>query len=242
MWNNVIRTPLLYLYLFTGVAAATAVSFASRNKILLPLLQIVFAYPVMFSLIAQSRRKRAVVAMLFWALCLGVFSVSACALYPRTAAATVIHGTTYAGEMFHWIRTGQGPEGDPLKFVPQHLLHLVLFCVLSLLTGSVLSLFMGAVLMNYMAFYVGSLINQSTDPLLATVMGWHPWSILRVMSFVMLGVILAEPLISRFTRHDYDNREVRPFVWVAIAGLGADIIIKALLAPWWGLKLREILL
>jgi hypothetical protein len=100
---------------------------------------------------------------------------------------------------------------------------------------------MGAFLMNYMSYYVGSLIAASSDPLLATMMGWHPWSVIRVMSFVILGVILAEPTICKIAKRDYNYSEIRPFFWAAITGIALDLVIKALLAPWWGLMLRKIL-
>jgi hypothetical protein len=143
--------------------------------------------------------------------------------------------------MFQWIRTGSGAEGDPLQFVPQHLLHIVVFSALSVLSGSVLSLLMGAVLMNYMSFYVASVILASNDRLLAALIGWHPWSIIRVISFVILGVILGEPLICKIAKREYNYLGARPFLRLALAGLVVDILLKGLLAPWWGLTLRKMI-
>ena len=59
----------------------------------------------------------------------------------------------------------------------------------------------------------------------------------------MLGVILAEPLICKITKRDYNYSEIRPYFWIAITGIAVDILIKALLAPTWGFKiLNKILL
>src|SRR5687768_6163630 len=105
MWNRILTPPYLYLYLFAGTLAATAIGFVSGNKFLLPALQIAVAYPVLFSLLSVELRKRAFAGMLFWALCLGIIVVTATVHYPSQASKAIFYGTTYADEMFHWIKT-----------------------------------------------------------------------------------------------------------------------------------------
>lgn len=241
MWNRIISTPLLYLYLFLGVLISTAAGFILSAKFLLPIFHVAFSYPVLFTLLAEEKRKRAFAAMLFWALCLTVITVYSSVRFPAQAAAAILHGSQYANEMLLWIKTGEGAEADPMRFIPQHLLHFVLFAVLSAVTAGMLALVMGAILMNYMSFYVAMLIRSSHDTFTAALMGWHPWAIIRVISFVILGVILAEPVICRIVKRDYEYAPIRPLFWAAITGIALDILIKALLAPWWGLKLRMIL-
>lgn len=241
MWNRLVASPVLYLYLAAGVLIAAPLGLLLPGKAALPILQVAVAYPVMVSLLARGERGRAVACMLWWALWLGVVMVTTVTRAPDAAARAVFHGPEYAGEMFHWIRTGDGAEGTPSRFIPQHLLHLGIFVVLSLATASLLSLLMGAVLMNYMSFYVGSLILASSDFRTAVLMGWHPWSILRVAAFVVLGVVLAEPLIQRLLKRPYRLAEAKTYIWLAVAGLIGDIIMKAALAPWWGLTLRKLI-
>jgi hypothetical protein len=241
MWNKLLHSPAVYLYLLVATAASTALGFTLSNQYLLPVLNVLVPYPVMYSLLSEERRKRALATMLFWALCMGVISIWAVIHYPVQARSAIFNGAKYQQEMFNWIKTGIGAEGNPLQFVPQHLLHFILFCVLSAISAGFLSLLMGAVLMNYMSFYVGSLIAASSDTFKAVLMGWHPWAIIRVASYVMLGVILAEPLICKITKRDYNYSEVRPYFWTAITGIAVDILMKALLAPTWGLMLRRII-
>lgn len=241
MWNRIISSPLVYPYLFLGVIVSTAAGFMLSSKFLLPVFHVAFSYPVLFTLLAEEKRKRAFAVMLFWALCLAVITVFASIRFPSQAADSILHGSQYANETIHWIKTGEGAEGDPMRFIPQHLLHFALFALLAASTAGMLSLVLGAILMNYMSYYVATLIRSSQDPLMAVLMGWHPWSIIRVISFVILGVILAEPVICRIVKRDYEYTPVRPFFWAAITGIALDILIKALLAPWWGLKLRMIL-
>lgn len=241
MWNRLLNSPLLYIYLFAGTVASTALGFLAGSKILLPLLNIAVSYPVLFSLMAAEKRKRAVGAMLFWAFCMAAVAVWASVRFPAHAEASIFHGRAYADEMLQWIRTGEGAEGDPARFAPQHLLHFIVFVALSIFSGSILSLLMGALLMNYMCFYVGVLIRTSVDPAMAAIMGWQPYAIIRVLSYVMLGVILGEPMMCRWTKRDYEYGELRPFFWAGIIGVILDILIKSLVAPWWGATLRTII-
>jgi len=241
MWNKIVSTPLVYPFLLAGVIVSTATGFALSNKYLLPFLNILFAYPVMYSLLTLERRRSAFGAMLFWAFCMAVVPVTACVHFPVQAERSIFHGADYAREMFHWIKTGDGTEGEPLKFVPQHLFHFTAFVVLALLSAGILSLLMGAALMNYMSFYVGSLILASHNHTLVALMGWHPWAAIRVASFVILGVILAEPGVCRLSGRYYNYEGARPFFWAALTGVVVDMVIKALLAPWWGLALRKLI-
>jgi len=239
MFNRLVRSPIVYPYLLIATAISIAIGVYSESKILLPLLNIAAAYPVMFTLLRFEQRKRAIGTMLFWALCMAVLMVYTCVHFPLQAEASIFHGKAYAAEMMNWVRTGNAPENEPLRFVPQHLLHFFVFVALSLLTGSLLSLLMGALLMNYMCFYVGTLVNAAAHPLTATLMGWQPYAIIRVCSYVILGVILGEPMICRVLKKDYEyDLKLRPFYWAALTGVVLDIIIKFAIAPWWGLVLR----
>jgi hypothetical protein len=73
-------------------------------------------------------------------------------------------------------------------------------------------------------------------------LGWQPWAIARVAAFCALGTVLAEPLLSRVYRYRYEGlRAARPVILAASAGIVADWVLKALLAPHWGLWLRAAL-
>ena len=99
--------------------------------------------------------------------------------------------------MFAWVMTGQGAESTPSQFIPQQAGHAALFSGLALATGGVAAMPMGAVLMNYMGHYVGALAASSRRPALTMVLAWHPWAVIRVISFVVIGVVLSVPLLSR---------------------------------------------
>src|SRR5205809_355824 len=90
-----------------------------------------------------------------------------------------------------------------------------------------------AVLMNYMGHYVGALAAASAHPAATMILGWHPWAVVRIVSFVTIGVVLAGPLLSRLGGFRFDWRAARPLLGYAAAGLAVDIILKWLLAPSW---------
>jgi hypothetical protein len=211
--------------------------------LVLPALNTVPAYLTMVALLQKGERRAAVVAMLVWAVALAVGGTVAFALWPRPVDGLVLNGPAYREEMFIWILTGFGREGRPSLFLPQHLGHLAGFVVLSVVTASVLSIALGAVLMNFMSFYVASLWRADVPGWAVLLLGWQPWAICRVAAFCTLGVVLSEPLLSRVCGYEYAGlKSAKPYLLAAAAGILADWILKAALAPTWGLWLRPLLL
>jgi hypothetical protein len=229
-----------------GVVLATVLSYPLGlllgGGILLPVLNTAAAYAAMVLLLRRGERRAAVGLMLAWAATLAVCATVTFAVWPSTPDHLVLNGPPYRDEMFHWIRTGEGREGRPAEFIPQQALHLAAFVVLSLATASAASMALGAALMNYMGFYVASLCRAGVPAGAVLLLGWQPWAICRVAAFVVLGVVLAEPLLSRLRPCSYAGlRSARPFLIAAAAGIAADWILKALLAPHWRAALAAVL-
>ena len=85
-----------------------------------------------------------------------------------------------------------------------------------------------------MGHYVGTLAAASRRAALTLLLGWHPWAVIRVISFVIIGVVLSVPVLSRLGgSRRIDWRDARPLLIVAGAGLLLDVTLKALLAPAW---------
>ena len=229
-----------------GLALVTLVTYpmglALGQPWLLPVLNTLPAYATMLGRLRRGDRRGAVVAVLVWALALALFGTLSFALWPSDPGKLVLNGPQYRDEMFHWIRTGEGSEGSPRLFLPQHLLHLTAFVALSLATASVLSIFMGAVLMNYMGYYVASLARAGVPATATVLLGWQPWALCRVAAFCTLGAVLAEPLLARLRPYRYDSLgSAHSFLLWAAAGILADCVLKAALAPVWGALLRRLL-
>src|SRR5688572_31795633 len=125
----------------------------------------------MVVLLRRGERRQAVGLMLAWAATLAVCATATFALWPRDPGPLVVNGPAYRDEIFHWIRTGEGREGRPAEFIPQHVLHLAGFVALSLATASAASMALGAALMNYMGFYVASLYRAGAAAVEVLLLG-----------------------------------------------------------------------
>jgi hypothetical protein len=172
-----------------------------------------------------------------WAFLLSLGVIVLVLWRPEAARAGILHGEPYRREMFGWIATGVGKENDPSAFIPQHLLHLAVFLVLTWASGGYLGLVLGAALVAYMSYFVGSYAAASGHPFLGSVAAWVPWSVIRVGAFVLLGALFARPLLVRRI-WPFGRREIR-LMALALAGILADLALKALAAPAYGLFLRQ---
>jgi len=220
-----------------AIVAATICSYALgwllNIPVLVPFLNTTASFPFMVLALRRGDVRLAIARMLLWALTMGVCATLLSYARPSSTGTLFLNAEAYRAEMFRWVMTGSGAESMPAVFIPQQLLQTTVFGVLAFATGGVLAMPMGAMLMNYMGDYVGTLAASSRHPALTMLLAWHPWSVIRIVSFVMLGVVLSAPLISRLGRFTIDLRAARPLVVAACAGLAADIVLKALVAPAW---------
>jgi hypothetical protein len=224
---------------------APLVARAAGGPFLLPVLATAAIHPFLARLVLRGRRAAAAAAALLWAAALSATLIAASARDPAAMAPVVAGGEAYREEMFAFLETGAGREADAARFLPQHALHLVLFCALTVVSGGLLGLALGAVLVGYMSFYVGALAAAGGAPILAYLCGWPPWAVLRVVAFVLLGVVLSDPLLRaaarRAGRVPPPTAGARRMVLAAAALLVADALLKALLAPSWAALLRRCL-
>jgi hypothetical protein len=206
--------------------------------ILVPILNVVPAFPFMVASLRRGAVAEAIWRMLVWAAALGVCATMISCLSTAAAGRLFLHGESYRREMFEFILTGYGREGDIRQFLPQHLAHAAAFCVLALASGGLLALALGAWLMNYMAYYVGALGAASLHPWKAMLLAWVPWAVIRIVSFVTLGVILAGVVLGRILGFEYRVREQRKWLTLAATGLALDLVLKWTLAPAWRQMIR----
>lgn len=173
---------------------------------------------------------------ILWALLLSAGVILLVFLMPE-AAKNVVRGETYREEMFGWIATGEGKENEWRQFLPEHLLHLAVFLLLTWASGGYLGLVLGAILTAYMSYFVGSYAAASGHPLLGSIAAWVPWSVIRVCAFVLLGAVFARPLLVR-KAWPFERLEHR-LMALAAAGIAADLLIKTVFARPYGLFLRQ---
>jgi hypothetical protein len=223
-------TPALIV---AATAASYAVGWAIGVPALVPVLNTLASFPFMVAALRRRQLRVAVARMIVWALALGVCATLLSYARPVETDTLFIRGAAYRTEMFAWVLTGRGAESTPSQFIPEQTRHAAIFSVLALATGSTLAMPMGAVLMNYMGHYVGALAASSARPALTMVLGWHPWAVIRVASFVIIGVVLSAPVLGRLFAFRTDPVDARLLLTLGVAGLVADITLKTLAAPAW---------
>jgi hypothetical protein len=229
------------LLLGAGASLTTALGFLIGTPWLLPILGGVVPFALFLPRIRRERYGAAVAWVLVWAIWQSLAVGVAVTVFPERAAEVVLRGPAYAEEMIHWVRTGEGPEGSPRLYLPIHLRHYLLFCVLSLLSLGGLGLALGAALLNYMNYYVAELVRVSAEPSTAALFGWPIWAVIRVVGFVVTGAAMAglgwQSYLRVRGRSDSIRFPARIFA-IGLALVAVDAILKAILAPFW----RNILL
>lgn len=225
------------LALLTGVTLASLVAVGlgviSGGAFLLPFLQALLVYPFYVVLILRGHWTKTVLIMLYWAF-LNALLVSILSM--QTAdwmESRVLLGGLYRDEMFRWIQTGIGPESDIGQFLPEHLFHLLLFSILTVITAGFLGLAMGASLLNYMSYYVGSLLSHSSCFWLTLSLAWPAWAALRVGGFILVAITLTTLLFNRWGLCPVQVRKVSMAVLFGSLLLVADVLLKWILAPFW---------
>ena len=211
-----------------------------------PVLLLVFSsvpfYPIYLSQFKARQHGRAVLYVAVWAVTNTFMMILLTLGYASHAAKAVIAGSSYQEEMFVWLATGVGPEGDPSLFVPDHLTNAAVFSTLSLATGGFLALLFGAYQMNYMNFYVGILFSRVFNPtpynlILVASLSWPIYAILRVVGFICIGVATTIPLASKMFNETIESRPLVRFLLTGIILVVTDILLKALVSPFY----RELL-
>lgn len=219
------------LYILLSTPAALTFGLA-LGGMWLPLLQAAAFYPLYCRLLLGGQLRQALLASMGWALWMGLLAACLSYAWPEYCQHRILNAQAYQAEMFGWVRTGAGAEGDITLFLPQHLMHLGSFALLTLISAGFLGLVLGSALMNYMAFYVGTLQRHATDPLPVLLMAWPPWAILRVVAFILLATGLSAWLLNRLGLGQTGQR-LKPFLVGGMALIGADILLKWLLAATW---------
>ncbi|MEZ5317637.1 MAG: hypothetical protein R2752_09580 [Vicinamibacterales bacterium] len=230
---------MLILAVVLATIASYALGWLLGVPVLVPLLNTAPAWWLMAREFRRGRVLHAVAAMLVWAATMAAASTTMSALgWSRTGDTDLFLRPDYRAEMIHWVRTGVGAESQPAVFVPRQVGTAIVFAGVALGTGGLAAMPMGAVLVNQMGNYVGAMAGASANPFPSVVLGWHPWAVIRVIAFVILGTLLSGVMIARWTGTPYRLATYRPWLWLAIALLVLDVILKVLLAPSWALLLR----
>ena len=227
-----VPTPSYIIY----IIASTPIGFALGLKIaisyIMPVINAILIYPVYLAYILKGRLKTAVVMVLVWSMMLSAVVILYSYQDPERTGSMIVMGERYKNEMFEWLKTGRGVEGDISRFLPQHLLHLSTFSILCLATGGFGGLIMGSVLLNYMNYYVGSLW-QASQNVKVILYGWSIWSVIRVVGYIIISIFLSTPLINRIEKKSWKFKKYSLYLYLGLLLILLDIILKYTLSPVW---------
>ncbi|PYV44893.1 MAG: hypothetical protein DMG06_04595 [Acidobacteria bacterium] len=232
------RTAYFYAFL---AAAISQLGGMMLHQWLVPLSQAAFIFPLFLHCIRSNRPKQNFKLMAFWSLCMTLSSIGLTLRFSEQAGREYLLGIRYKTEMFRWIETGLGPEGDYRLFVPQHLLQFGIFSVAALVSGGFLALVLGAALLNYMSYYVGCLLLAASTKWPLFLLGWPPYAILRVLGYILLAIVCAHHFYYRLLHYSIDRLLIRRFLYYGLMLVTLDIITKSLFAEPWRHLLKALL-
>ncbi len=192
--------------------------------------QPIAALLLFFGMIAACRasdpvRGMGIVATGFGAHCAAAITLAY--IDPVRAAACMTDGPGYLEAQLVWITTGLEPEYDPSTWLPHHAQLLVGMVVLSVVSLGWIPLIQGMYEVDLMNFYVGGLLARSESPFVALFLGWHPWSVLRGLCYVVLVYEIASWSLAWASGRATSTNRARLARWGAVLTLWlADVLVK----------------
>jgi hypothetical protein len=218
----IVLTPVLF-----------GVSLILANRMLFLLLCTIPAY-VGYLLGLRNSIVSAFLALLIWTFIQSSLVIFSSLRSANKMAGLIFRSETYSESMFRWIETGILPEGNSLHVIRTHVQQTLIYCALAFISGNLVSLIFGCMLLNYMNFYVSQLAGRSKS-WKAFVFGWNPWSVVRVLAFLWLGVVLGAPLAMYILKMNVEFQ----WIWLVpgIVGVIIDIILKLSISDRWRMRL-----
>ena len=215
--------------------AAVLLSRWIQSRAALPVLTAIAGY-FPFVMEAQVSLVRGFLILVLWTLLLSVLILWFSRREPENWEGLICRSREYSQSMMRWIESGELPEGSPRQVIVSHLKQTLLYCALAFLSLNFLSLVLGSALLNYMNFYLAQLSKRSTRPGLVLWLGWNPWSVIRVLSFLYLGMVASAPTMwLLFAIH---WRLSVSLLLPGLIGLFLDLFLKLTLSRRWRETIR----
>jgi hypothetical protein len=225
--------PFAVSYIVAGVLAAHLVSFFLPGVWALPLVNAGIFYFLFQAPLRGGDYSGAVRLALIWAAVTSLLQIGLILGMPGLMEGRIWRAVEYRDQMFSWVRTGAGPEGDIRLFLPIHLKHFVVFSVVSLVTGGFLGLAMGAAMLGYMNFYVGCLLAETSSLLLTGCLAWPVWSVVRVVGYIVAGAALGAVIMHRNEQKGEKYSRLGKMYLLSLLLIALDIVLKWSLAGTW---------
>ncbi len=131
--------------------------------------------------------------------------------------------------MLRWITTGEGIETNPIATALGGFRVLAVLLVAAAATGCLLAFVLGSALLDSMNAFVARLIRTARRPVTVALLAWTVWSVIRVVSCVLLACACAAPLAFVLGR-PATVEDVTRLLATGIAGILLAFLLEILLS------------
>jgi hypothetical protein len=182
----------------------------------------------------QGRPRKAITLALFWVVVQSVSVVAASLLFEDTAGRAVQGGLEYRSAWLAWIEGGPLVSIAPSLAYGRQVIELVLYALAMTLTGGVGGLLLLTLALDRFNFTVASLLAIAQSPVLSAVAAWPVWLIVRLVGYLIVGAVLAEPVANLDLRPAYLAAWLQARKRLLLAGLAIillGVLLQVLLSP-----------
>lgn len=179
-----------------------------------------------------ARRDAVCQGMLLLVVAFAVHSTAAIVISSRDSGAAAIfpESDPYWRQQYEWITTGRDPEYEIKNWVPAHAQLLTATTLLSFSSLGIVTLDRGFHEVDVMNYYNGRLWNLSRNGPRGLILGWHVWSVLRGVGYVLLTFEIVSLALQVFIGRQISSWQDRRRRWLSgFACLVADAGAKLLL-------------
>jgi hypothetical protein len=232
--ENVLDDWIVYPSMAMGVVVTTFFPILLGQQICLPLLSAAVLIPMFLWALRQGRPRRAVALALFWVVVQSLSVILASLLFADTAGRAVQGGLEYRTAWLAWIEGGTLVQMAPALDYVRQLIDLAIYALAMALTGGVGGLLLLTIALDRLNFTVASLLTTAQNPVLLAVASWPLWMIVRLVGYLIVGAVLAEPVANLDLRPAYLAAWLQARKRLLLAGLGiilVGVVLQALLAP-----------
>ena len=242
--ENVLDDWIVYPSMALGVVVTTFFPILLGQQICLPLLSAAVLIPMFLWALRQGRPRRAITLALFWVVVQSSSVIVASLLFEDTAGRAVQGGLEYRSAWLAWSEGGPLVSLAPSLAYGRQVIELALYALVMALTGGVGGLLLLTLALDRFNFTVASLLSSAQSPVLATVAAWPLWMIVRLVGYLIVGAVLAEPVANFDLRPAYLAAWLRARKRLLLAGLAIillGVILQVLLAPLYQTILQNAL-
>jgi hypothetical protein len=242
--ENVLDDWVVYPTMAVGILATTFFPILLGQRICLPLLSAAVLIPMFLWALRQGRPRKAITLALFWAVVQSVSVVVASLLFEDTASRAVQGGLEYRSAWLAWSEGGPLVSLAPSLAYGRQVIELALYALAMALTGGVGGLLLLTVALDRFNFTVASLLSIAQSPVMAAVAAWPLWMIVRLVGYLIVGAVLAEPVANLDLRPAYLAAWLKVRKRLLLIGLGIillGVVLQVLLAPFYQMILQNAL-